>query len=88
MRKKETLFVVSRVDSKGAKECNSDRSLPELISEYLVAKFGFSRFLSKVIGGEPPILSDFEENTVFCVIPAITSRTPKFFANGYGAVSG
>ena len=33
--------MISRLDSKGAKERKSDRSRQELSNEYLVAKFGF-----------------------------------------------
>ena len=35
------LFVISRLDSKRAKECKLDRSRRELSNEHLVAKFGF-----------------------------------------------
>ena len=37
----EALFMVSRLDSTGAKEYKSDRSRQELSKEYLVAKIGF-----------------------------------------------
>ena len=37
----EALFVVFRVDSKGANECTSDRSRQELAEEHLLAKIGF-----------------------------------------------
>ena len=35
------LFVISRLDSKRAKECKFDRSRRELSNEHSVAKFGF-----------------------------------------------
>ena len=41
-RFEEALFAFSRLDSKGVKECKSDRSRQELSNEYLVTKFGLA----------------------------------------------
>ena len=38
---KEAFYLVSRWDSKAAKECKSDRSRQEIFNEYVLAKIDF-----------------------------------------------
>ena len=70
--------MASRVDSKGAKGCKSDRSRPELSNEFFFAKIGFNAAAAAAENEAPTSLEKDKHRSIVVLSPSLRGDSEEF----------